>query len=373
MHGLGQQVPPHRGPDGGGEGQHLAGVVREGPDTVTDQFTDRVRHLERVEQVGLFGRGGQHLDQVERVAPGPLRQDRPHLGCVGDPRAGQELGHLGRTEPVESQRVAPIHLVEVDQGVGQGRVGLLVVPVGRHHHEPGGVQHPEEVAQEQQRGRVGPVQVVDDQHGGLGRDPPQDRPHRLQRNQAFVTADPVGRVDPAPGRDDGDDTRQDGPVGSHHGGQSLVVQLGEVASEGLGEGFEGDDLLGAGPPVQEVGRPGPAHGLERQAGLAGAGVTAHQDDLPASGPGRGPGVGQASQFPGTPHEGVLGRSPDGGAVRQRSWSGRCGLGSGVQQQHVEALGLLRGRDPQLLGEDRPAGAVGPERRGAVAGGQVGLP
>jgi hypothetical protein len=145
-----------------GSGRHAPGpgqlaVGEQGPDQLADE-----------QRVAL----GDLVDPGHHRRGGRLAGQPPHVG-----------GHLGPAEAAE--REAAPHPGQVAEQVGQLVEARVGVPVGADDHQPlvgGGLG--EEPEQEQRR-RVGRVQVVQDhQHRpGVG-DPAQEPAHRVEQHEA---------------------------------------------------------------------------------------------------------------------------------------------------------------------------------------------
>ena len=132
----------------------------------------------------------EDLADEEGVALG-LGRDHPgeHLDLGGVDVAATGLGEEQRDlVAVEAGQVDPRHrrlAPEVGERGGE-RVGAVEVgvAVGADHEHPGVAQVADQVAQEQQAGLVGPVEVVEhDQHGGVVAGPGEqvgDRPEEAE-------------------------------------------------------------------------------------------------------------------------------------------------------------------------------------------------
>ncbi len=231
------------GQDGGVEGgsyhgggpQQLVGGLVEAGQAPADDLPDPLGQADLLDEApvalppALPLHQGTGLDEVdedltdeERVA---LRLARDHLGELGHPlrvdlatgRLGQEVRDLVLVQPDEVDALDAGLAAQVGQrggeGVGPGQVG---VPVRAHHEHSGVIHVADQVAQEQEAGLVGPVQVVeDDQDRGL-----------LAR----------------PGQEVGDGAEE---------AEALGVGIGP---EGLGGIQPGDEAAEVAAPLAEVGR-----------------------------------------------------------------------------------------------------------------------
>ncbi len=184
--------------------------------------------------------GAQDLADEERVATGQrvydIRLVTRRLAQLGDGRGG-ERGEVDAPRGTERGDVA--------QGLAQGAViGQTVVAVGGDHHGADSAQAARDVADQVQRGLVGEVQVLHDQHGQaivvtvLAQHRQERGETRLARH-ALATRDPdrpaplVGHVlERAEGR------RREGSVAGRPG-EACV----EAVDEGLDEAGLADARL----------------------------------------------------------------------------------------------------------------------------------
>jgi len=134
--------------------EHVLGRRVQPPDPGQHGIGDGGRHL-------LTLRRGQQLVHEERIPRG----ERVQVSRI-DRAARAELAHGVRRQPAQRQ---PPHVVAArrvaEQAIQRVRTAQLVVAVGEH--EDGGQlgDPPDEVAQRVERRVVGPVHVLDDQHG----------------------------------------------------------------------------------------------------------------------------------------------------------------------------------------------------------------
>ncbi len=129
------------------------------------------------------------LRDEERVAAGELadglRQLRRRLGTRRQP---DELGELAVGEPPEPDPNDTLRSIDVDERLRElGGDVRLGVAKGRNDQHPCRGARADEVPDEEQRRRVGPVQVLEhEQDGRLGRDTDEELGHR------GVEAQPLG-------------------------------------------------------------------------------------------------------------------------------------------------------------------------------------
>jgi hypothetical protein len=269
----------------------------------------------------------------ERVALG-LGVDGAHQllrrGLAGE--GGEQLGHLGGGQAGQGAVLGRAGPARVDPQLGQdpgaADVGLAVAAEHQQRRRGGPTG---QLADDQQGGRIRPVEVVQDQQGRGGPGHRDQQPLgglgdqerlglRLQPRRAGQVRDPLGQ----PGQDPGEHTP---------GRAQLLAQLrpghgGHVRAQRLDQRLVGAGRLLVAAAVQHQPAPleddpGQAGG---QPGLADAGVAGQQRDPP---PGRRPGAG-----------GLLPQALQPGQLRRpaNQRAGRCrgqGLGEGE-------LGLLGG-------------------------------
>lgn len=156
-------------PQDRGQGEHLGRVTAEvgqaSADHLADAFGDGGRPLHRGGRADppLAGQEAHDLDHEERVSLRLLVHggDQP----AGRARAGGELDEPGHVVPVEPSEVQPAGHGGPAQ-LGQGDAQRVVpfqghVPEAPDHQEPRLGDLPGQEPQQQQRGRIGGVQVVE--------------------------------------------------------------------------------------------------------------------------------------------------------------------------------------------------------------------
>ena len=219
----------------------------------------------------------EQLLQEEGVTAGPLVQlaGRPvRRGPAVD--RGQEPGHLGRHEPLQPQVQHGVPALQpLDQLGDRVLQGQLLRAVRAHHHQPPGrgVHQP---LDDRHALRVGPVQVVHDEHGQPG--PAGGRPQQVQAGVQALVRGQAGVVQPGQG----------GLVGPPDQVQQKVVRLPERARIRLPDEYPGlrrhrADQLGHQPgladprlaPDQRDGCPGA--GPEQAQQLTQLGIAADHD------------------------------------------------------------------------------------------------
>ena len=208
---VGQQRGGELGAEHGGGADRLLGggaePVHPGPDQSLEHLGElRAGRLAQQPGAVLADQGarleqrGQPLLEEQRVAVGAGEHGRENLGTgaagtadgtgdLADERLGERL--LG----ARGQR--PEHDPTSRRGVGQGRdlLAARVRPAGREHQQRPAGGELREFERESQRGRVGPVQVLEDQDGrARDREPGHHRAERGERHPLQVLgAHPAGR------------------------------------------------------------------------------------------------------------------------------------------------------------------------------------
>ena len=193
-----EQVDLELAPDHGGPGQDEVALVRELVEAAANDLADPLRNShEHVAQVArpvqpaLRGEQAHDLGDEERVPLGLL------VDCAHQLRARLNVrGHLDEARHVRLAQAAEddaLHKAlsgQVREHLGQ-RVAAaeLDVAVGPDHEDPGVADLAREEMQHQQGRRVGPMQVVEDQHERVatrdvlqeGRDAVEEAEPRLLR------------------------------------------------------------------------------------------------------------------------------------------------------------------------------------------------
>ena len=255
-----------------GHPQHGAAVAREPRDPAHDHVAQPGAHA----HPGLVAVADELLDE-ERVAVRLLAQ----LAGGVRRRAG-ELGHLGGVEAAQRDpRERPVAL-EVGEDLGQ-RVVLveLGVAVGAEQQRGAEARRAHEVAAEQQRGAVGPVQVVDDrQHRAAAGQALDERDDRgVEVAQLALGVARTGRGEPrhAPAqlRQQAGELR---PFGAQQGGQLRVGDAGQRAAQHLDPGPEREQLVLVAAPVEDGEVPRRVRHLGDQPRLADPALAGDEDD-----------------------------------------------------------------------------------------------
>ena len=155
---------------------------------------------------------------------------------------------------------------------------------------------PQGVAQQGERGLVGPLQVVQhDQRGTIGREASKDRRHRLEEHEPLA-----GGL--APHRDAVPQFRQDErEIGGDVAGEGRDLAAGEPVerpAERFGERLVRPQRFLVAPPVEHerAGVGGVLGQGTGEAGLADAGFPAHESERGPPTRGRRPGSAQCRQF-----------------------------------------------------------------------------
>ena len=359
---LGQEWVGHGRPGHGRDLQHLLGRLGQQLDPGQQGVAQAGRQL----ALGTAGGGGQLLDEEGVAAgagvdpPGQLGRDRRPLD------AGQLGRHLGRAEAGQLQALDPAAAVQLGQERPQRVAAVqLVGAVGSDQQEAAVAQVADQEGEQVAGGPVGPVQVLDHQHGpALGaqalqhpeqqlEQPPLLRPgaggcgQPVEGRLAIGYAPPPGGRAPdrvgapwvgAPGGSRwaqlGQEAGQLGPgLAGDQPGQGGLVQVAHQRPQGLDQGGEGHPLAAqldtATGQHGGAGGPGPGHQLADQPGLADPGLAADQHRR--RGAGGGP-VGRRGQ-PGQ----LLGPADEGRA--------------GERRRHVDEYGAA-------LGNERAGGFAG---------------
>ncbi len=283
------------------------------------------------------------LLEEERVARGLLVERGREL--VGAEPAAHELRDVARLEPGERDALVEPLAAEVAERGGE-RMGAreLALAVGADDEQRGGPRRADEVREEQQRALVGPVEVVEREHGRRagaqrGVDGLEEAPARALR----VVARDRRVVEPR-----------------------VAERLDErlVGRDRLLEAAAGADLRAAG-----MGRRAE---LGHEARLADAGLAADQDEAALAGAravqgGREPGErGVAAD------ERAAGAADDAREAGRRA-GGAARLGGARLLRRPDLRGerprLGRRRDPEPRAQPVAQALVGRERGGPVAGGR----
>ena len=169
--------------------KHLARLVRQWLRQPLDEFTDAARNVEpngpgrrAAGELPVRRHLAKHLVQEERIAFGRVAQEvderarRPHA-----PGALDELADVGFAKPPQGQHQT------LALGLGEERGKLrqvldLDLAVGADDRRPHGADLPRHGDEHHDRGRIGGVQIVEDdeQRLRLGR-PPHERGDRIEQ------------------------------------------------------------------------------------------------------------------------------------------------------------------------------------------------
>jgi hypothetical protein len=158
--------------DGGGL-QHPVAAVGEAaeplgdhrPDTLREAGRQRRRARPGVAEPALAGEQADHLGHEERVAVGlPVhggRQPRRRLDAADQ---GDEAGDVALVQTAQQHPAVAPAAGQVGEGRQQRMPAVhLGMPVGAEHQRAGALEVLAHEPQRRQRGRVGPVEVVEDQ------------------------------------------------------------------------------------------------------------------------------------------------------------------------------------------------------------------
>ena len=145
------------------------------------------------------GAHGDQLLEEERAPLGTLHDVGGGDGVQTDPGGGREVSHehrrIGRTERLEGQRRRQPTQRDRQRGPLGAGVGIAAIPVrasGRDHHDARR-RLVDEPGQGRERGHVGEVQVLEDDHQGAYGGEPPDVPGQ-QVGSAPIGADARSRV-----------------------------------------------------------------------------------------------------------------------------------------------------------------------------------
>ena len=114
--------------------------------------------------------GGQQFLRVQRVALAAGKQPVHELlgGRVAED-VGERLSQLAAVKRDQFEPARGRQALELGQQRAQSVAAVqLVAAVGQEHHHPLLAQAPGQECHERPRGAVGPMHVLEDQHGGLG-------------------------------------------------------------------------------------------------------------------------------------------------------------------------------------------------------------
>jgi hypothetical protein len=288
-----------------------------------------------------------------------LDEERVPVGVGAEPG-----GHARGRRPAAQRRRQLPHLVDVEgteddpaaggvadqspKGVGQGRPHRgLVAAVGAEDEDPRRLEPVDEVLEQGERGRVRPVEVLQHEQERSDRGQPQEHvpQRRVQEVPRLLGGEVEGRgqFGEAPAQR-GHDPGHLGAGVAQEGQQLFVGELPGELLEDLQEREPGNGLLGLQATPEQSRRP-PVVGLGGrllgQAGLADAGLAAHQHEATSSRRCRGHQLGGQVPLHRSPDVGrPPGGGPEGGpGARRRSRRARRRRGRGlVAPDHVEARG-----------------------------------
>ncbi len=337
-----------------GEPEDVAGRLAEPLEPAREHLAHALRHAGRPRLPDL----AQDLLDEERVAAGlaPDRAGERSRRVGAEPRRDERVD-VALPEAVERDAPHEAVAAQVGQQRAERRRRLVRPGRGEDQHRP--ERGAREVAQQQQRRAVGPVQVVEHQEHGLpGRRARQQRCRRLE--QAVALASRVARRGRAERRQPvglvGDEAAELG--GERQGAQLLARAVSQVRPQRLGERLVRRDRVLVGAAVED-GRPAlvsRARELGRQAGLADPRLPGDHDRA---------GVRRPALLPrGADHPLRRGAAHERAAVapRQRRRQ-RQRLAAQLRHERPRLLGRL---DPQLAPQHAAQMLERGERRGAVA-------
>ncbi len=171
--------------------QQRAGGRRQGQQPPADRVAHAVgqrRACARVQWLAEAPLGGQqahHLVGVERVAVGQLQQRAHELvrglaaAAVQDQGAQVDVGEAGEVQAAPEARQLAVDRLDLRVATG----ARVVMGGDDEHRHPG--EHPRHEGQQQQRGLVGGLQVVDhDEQGALGAQRAQEQRDGVEQGEA---------------------------------------------------------------------------------------------------------------------------------------------------------------------------------------------
>ncbi len=205
-----ERVELELGPEHGRGGQRGPLELVQAPHPAQQEVLDALGHARL--QLRL-GPAHELLDE-ERVALGPVGHGPQGAGAERNPALAHELGHRVGRQPRERHLLEHAGAAQLGDGAGQ-RIVLahLELAVGAEHEQGRVPQGARELAQQQQRGRVGPLQVVEHEDGGPSAGGlAQERGHGVEQRVAVAVAAGVGRLGlRGSARELGDEPGQDRP------------------------------------------------------------------------------------------------------------------------------------------------------------------
>jgi hypothetical protein len=174
-------------------GEQLPAGLADRAEPPAQQLADPAGQGRSGHPSALPGHGGQVLDQEERQALGlPVQV----VGGVSTARRHRpdQLGHLRLAKAPQEQAAGRARALRLRQQAAQAVPPrhLLASP-GRHDRQPLAAQPPDQVGEQVERGVVGPVQVVEQEHAraGTGQRGQQRLAHALE--EAALRAGAVQR------------------------------------------------------------------------------------------------------------------------------------------------------------------------------------
>ena len=356
----GKLPPEHRR-----EHEQLAALRREVGDPPCDDVAQARRHRETLRGRSALDRQQPHeLADEQRVALRPLvqRGGEPRRRQLGG-GAIQVLDDVARAEPAQHEPSACGLARDFGEHLGQRLPGPRIrVPVGGEQQQAARSELAREEAQEQQRGGVGGVQVVERDHERpcLAR-PPEELGGRveeaeadelgLERRRRRQTGEAVGELRHDLGQVGGARAgllgQRRGLAGAHVGPQRLDPRPVRGRAAGLPAApDQGRRAAGARVPRQ----------LLRQAALADPGLARQQEQAPAAGEGVLDAGVELRQLPFAPDEHARRRRFAAPLPDRRLERGVLG------EDRLVQLAQPRARlDAELADQRAARGAVGLER------------
>ncbi len=274
--------------------QDAAGRLRDRRKSGTEQAVEHLRHVRPF--AAPFG--GQHLLGEERVPVAPTHHPVHEPGIRGRPKDPGDLGsQLGVREPGELDPIDQPRPLEVTDGRQHRVVGSKILGSdGQHQQEPAFPDPPDDEPEEGQRGLVGPLEVLDRDHGRprllqASCDPEEELEEAVPRDGPGLDAF-VGTHSIDVGRQLGNDEPELGASGAQDRHETVGLHLALEIAHQVREWSIGRAVRGAREaPADEDDGPVPDPRLEllEQARLPDARLAADDDHgWPASGrPGEG--------------------------------------------------------------------------------------
>jgi FAD/FMN-containing dehydrogenase len=315
-------------PGRGRQLQHVVGARGEAGEPPADHLAHALRRAQLGQRPGEPDRATGQLDEsrLDQRAPQLAHEERVAAGKIADRprqlgRAGagagpvDELAHLGVRQATQPQAHDGVGAAQVGQRLRQqlGKVGLRVAEGGKQQH-PRAARRPRQVAQEQQRRRVGPVPVLQREQHGSTTDPREQLRHR--RVQPVALRIRIGlhrrRQRAHAGRQVGQQARQLAAGGAQRASQLLRFQHPHEVLERLDERAVGRVHDRVARAVEhERAAPGGLRGeLAHEAALARAGLAADERHAPALVVGGGQERPQRLELGGAADEGEAGREAE---------------------------------------------------------------